>query len=76
MHLDWTTIVGSLIVTWPPVIAGFIINWHKTRNHVDKVAATQTRQITALTNQQTGQIQQIANQQTQVLLQDGQPPAG
>lgn len=52
----WQYVVGALIVTWPPVLAGFWVNWRLTRNHVDARTLEQTEQIAQLTADQTAEL--------------------
>ena len=83
MHLDWTTIAGTIIATWPPVVAGFVINSRRTRAQLGQATRKQNEQIAEMTRQQTEQIAGIADQQTLTLLagagpapESGQQPAG
>ena len=51
-------VIGAAIVSWPPVIAGFVINHHRMRAHVDRVTRDQTEQIAELTEAQTAELEQ------------------
>lgn len=49
----WQYVVGGIIVTWPGMIAGFIISWRKTRAHVDERTCEQNELIEKITHEQT-----------------------
>ena len=73
MHLDWTTIAGTIIATWPPVIAGFVINSRRTRSQLGQATLKQNEQIAGIADQQTEQIAEMTRQQTATLLAGTSP---
>lgn len=49
--IDWATIlqysISGAIVSWPGVVAGFWLNWRKTRSHIDQATREQTEHLEA-----------------------------
>ena len=58
MHWDliWQYVIGGIIVSWPGMIAGFVVNWRKTKAHVDQRTFQQNELIERLTAEQTSEL--------------------
>jgi hypothetical protein len=53
----WTFTLSGAIVSWVPLVIGFV--WHSKvmKRHIDSVTKDQTRAITRLTEAQTEELQ-------------------
>lgn len=57
--MNWGTVLQDWIASspgWALILGAAVVNWRKTRAHVDKVTGQQTEKIAEITDQQTRQL--------------------